>query len=88
VDEFAIETTSSITICALVAAGNGVGIVNPYVAGTFASHLVVKPFTPDVEIAVEMAMPAHSAPSLLTRRFAELVAQGEGRRRRAPSAPQ
>ncbi|XUW89260.1 LysR substrate-binding domain-containing protein [Burkholderia sp. M6-3] len=71
--EFAIQTTSSITICALVSAGNGVGIVNPYVASTFAGQLLVKPLTPAIDVAVSMAMPAHTAPSLLARHFIEIL---------------
>ncbi|CAB3659385.1 Octopine catabolism/uptake operon regulatory protein OccR [Paraburkholderia phenoliruptrix] len=71
--DFAIQTTSSITICALVSAGNGVGIVNPYVAGTFAGQLLVKPFEPAIDVPVRMAMPAHTAPSLLTRHFIKVL---------------
>ena len=72
-EHFAIETTSSITVCALVAAGNGVGIVNPYVARTFAGQLLVKKFEPAILIPVQMATPAHTAPSLLTRHFVEVM---------------
>ena len=71
--DFAIETTSSITICALVAAGNGVGIVNPYVASTFAGQLLTKPLEPAISVTVSMAMPTHTAPSLLTRHFLETL---------------
>ena len=74
-EPFAVETNSSITICALVAAGNGVGLVNPYVASTFAGKLVIKRFEPRIEIVVEMAMPARTAPSLLTRYFAATLAE-------------
>ncbi|MCC7325552.1 MAG: LysR family transcriptional regulator [Burkholderiales bacterium] len=74
IEEFAIETNSSITICGLVAAGNGVGIVNPYIASTFAGRLLIKPFAPAVEIAVQMAMPLQTAPSLLTRHFVTVLA--------------
>lgn len=71
---FSIESNSSITICGLVAAGNGVGIVNPYVASTFAGSLVIKPFVPAVEIAVQMAIPLQTAPSLLARHFISMLA--------------
>lgn len=71
--EFAIETTSSITVCALVAAGNGIGIVNPYVANTYSRQLVIKPFDPAIDVSVQMAMPAHVAPSLLTRHFVNVL---------------
>ncbi|CAB3635975.1 LysR substrate-binding domain-containing protein [Paraburkholderia rhynchosiae] len=71
--DFAIQTTSSITICALVSAGNGVGIVNPYVASTFTGQLLVKSFEPTIHVPVRMAMPAHTAPSLLARHFIEVL---------------
>lgn len=69
----AIETTSSVTICALVAAGTGVGIVNPYVASTFAQQLLVKPLMPGLDTSVRMSSPSRSTPSLLARHFMELV---------------
>jgi len=72
-DALAIETNSSITICGLVAAGNGVGLVNPYVASTFAGRLLVKPFDPAIDIEVQMAMPMQTAPSLLTRQFVAML---------------
>lgn len=72
-DVFAVQTPSSITVCALVAAGSGVGIVTPYITGTFAGQLLIKPLRPGIDIAVQMAMPAHTAPSMLTRRFIALL---------------
>ncbi|TCT08675.1 LysR substrate-binding domain-containing protein [Paralcaligenes ureilyticus] len=72
-NDFVIETTSSITICALVAAGNGIAIVNPYVAHTFAGQLLIKKLAPAINIPVQMAMPIHTAPSLLTRHFIEIL---------------
>ena len=74
-DEFAVETTSSITVCALVSAGVGIGIVNPYVASTYASQLLIKRLCPGIEIPVQMAMPTHTAPSLLTRHFIEILTE-------------
>lgn len=72
-DNLSVHTPSSITICALVAAGSGVGIVNPYVADTFSDQLLIKPLHPVIEVGVQMAMPPHTAPSLLTRHFIELL---------------
>ncbi|WP_019143221.1 LysR family transcriptional regulator [Noviherbaspirillum massiliense] len=72
-DEFAIQTSSSITVCALVAAGNGVGIVNPYVASTFAGQLLIKELEPAITIPIEMAMPQQTAPSLLARHFVDIL---------------
>lgn len=70
-----IATTSSITICALVAAGAGVGIVNPYVARLFDQRLMVKPLDPALDTSVYMAVPTRSTPSLLTRHYMDLVTQ-------------
>ncbi len=72
-EESLIETSSSITICALVAAGVGIGIVNPYVAPLFGNQLVLRPLSPTIEFSVQMALPPHIAPSLLTRRFIEIL---------------
>ncbi len=72
-DDSVIETTSSITLCALVAAGNGIAIVNPYVAHTFTGQLLIKKLRPAIDIPVQMALPVHTAPSLLTRHFIEIL---------------
>jgi DNA-binding transcriptional LysR family regulator len=56
-----------------VAAGNGIGIVNPYVASAYAEHLLIRPLAPEIEVAVRMAMPAHTAPSLLARHFVDAL---------------
>ncbi|HEU0229181.1 MAG TPA: LysR substrate-binding domain-containing protein [Burkholderiaceae bacterium] len=72
-DDFVIETPSSITVCALVAAGNGIGIVNPYVANTFSGQLLVRDITPRIPVHVQMAMPAQTAPSALTRHFTDVL---------------
>ena len=42
-------------------------------AGTFAGQLLVKPFEPAIDVPVRMAMPAHTAPSLLTRHFIKVL---------------
>lgn len=68
-----VETNSSITICALVAAGVGAGIVNPFVARTFTDRLVVCAIEPPVPIDVSLARSAALAPSLLTKRFTDLL---------------
>lgn len=70
---FAIETTSSITVCAMVASGNGIGVVTPFVAGTFAGKVLIKPFVPAIGMTVSMAASAQTAPSLLARHFVEVL---------------
>ncbi|ETF00740.1 LysR family transcriptional regulator [Advenella kashmirensis W13003] len=71
--DFIIETPSSITVCALVAAGTGIGIVNPYVATTFEGRLLIKPFHPQIATPVQLALPTHTAPSLLTTHFIDIL---------------
>ncbi len=71
--DFIIETPSSITVCALVAAGTGIGIVNPYVASTFDGKLLIKPFHPQIATPVQLVMPTHTAPSLLSNHFIDIL---------------
>jgi DNA-binding transcriptional LysR family regulator len=77
-DDIVIETNSSITICSLVAAGAGVGIVNPFVASTFSDRLVIKELRPRIAMQVVLARSITLAPSLLTQRFIELLKAAPG----------
>ena len=70
-DYFAIQTPSSITVCALVAAGNGIGIVSPFIAAPFSERLAVVELEPAIEIELQLALPIHTAPSKLTRMFVD-----------------
>ncbi|WP_424625357.1 LysR substrate-binding domain-containing protein [Achromobacter marplatensis] len=51
-----IETTYSSTICALAAAGSGVGVVNAYIARVFSGQLAIRPFTPRLPVQVSMGV--------------------------------
>ena len=86
-DTFAVQTPSSITVCALVAAGSGIGIVTPYIASTFAGQLLIKPLKPALDIAVQMAMPAQTAPSFLTRHFIDMLMDEIRSKHQATGAP-
>jgi DNA-binding transcriptional LysR family regulator len=77
-NDIAIETNSSITICALVSAGIGIGVVNPYVANTFGERFIIKPLRPSVEVRVQLAQSAAVAPCLDAQRFVALVARPTG----------
>lgn len=68
-----IETSSSITLCAMVCAQLGVAIVNPYVAKIFSGKLLIKPFHPAIIVPVQIAMAQGSSLSLLAREFTVLV---------------
>src|SRR5690606_961939 len=72
-DDIAIETNSSITICSLVAAGVGVGVVNPFVANSFADRLAIKRLRPHIGMQVTLARSVTLAPSLLANRFVQLL---------------
>lgn len=72
-EDIVVETNSSITICSMVAAGVGIGIVNPFVASTFSDRLVVKPLRPRIRIDVTLAQSVALAPSLLAQRFIALL---------------
>lgn len=77
-DYFSIQTPSSMTVCALVAAGNGVGIVTPYVADLFGERLLIKPLMPTIGIDLQLALPDHTAPSLLVRHFRTVLVERLG----------
>jgi DNA-binding transcriptional LysR family regulator len=68
-----IETTYSGTICTMAAQGNGIGIVNQYVANVFAHALRVVPLSPHCPVDVCMAFSRHSSPSAITEEFAALL---------------
>ncbi|MNS98540.1 DNA-binding transcriptional regulator LysR [compost metagenome] len=70
-----IETTYSSTICALAAAGSGLGLVNPYIAAVFAGQLAIRPFLPCLPVRVCMAYPAQTAPSIVTEAFVDILAR-------------
>ena len=72
-EDVAVETNSSITICSLVAAGVGVGIVNPFVADTFNDRLLIKELRPKIGVTVSIAHPTSLAQSLLATRFAAIL---------------
>ena len=72
-DYFSIQTPSSITVCALVAAGNGVGIVTPYIAAPFSDRLAAVELEPPIEVDLQLAMPSHTAPSMLVEWFLKVL---------------
>jgi DNA-binding transcriptional LysR family regulator len=59
------------TVCAFVARGLGVSIVNPLYVGAFAPALVVRPFRPRIDSEIFMVMPRGRRLSALAEAFAE-----------------
>lgn len=72
-DYFAVQTNSSITVCALAAAGIGAGIVMPCITDIFAGKLLAKPLRTSVTIELRLATPTSRSPSVLARHFIELI---------------
>lgn len=68
-----IETNSSLTICALVSAGAGIGIVNPFVANTFSRQLAIREIRPRIPVDVTLVRSRALVPSMLTSRFVQLL---------------
>ncbi|WP_338608806.1 LysR substrate-binding domain-containing protein [Pelagibacterium nitratireducens] len=69
-----LETPFSTTICAMVAEGLGVGLVNPLTAEPYLGHgLVLRPFEPELHFRTLLILPPHRPPSrILTDFIAEL----------------
>lgn len=77
-----LETPFSTTVCAMVAAGLGVGLVNPLTAEPFDGHgLALKPFEPELEFRTLLILPPHRPPSRIVEDFitALELAAGAGR---------
>lgn len=74
-DDIAVETNSSITICALVAAGVGIGVVNPFIARILADQFLIKELRPAVEVDVRLARSVALASSMLCSHFIDLLQQ-------------
>lgn len=66
-----IDTFMSDPACALVAAGVGVSIVDPFTASEYSStgQLVAKPFRPSVRYQFKLLYPRFREPSLVTQAF-------------------
>lgn len=64
------ETIYATTVCALVAEGLGVGLVNPYVGHEFErGRIVLRPFEPPVLIRSLLILPPDRPKSILVRDF-------------------
>jgi DNA-binding transcriptional LysR family regulator len=69
-----IETQYAATVCACVAEGLGVSIVNPFVALDWVGRgIVVKPFRPAIMIEKMLVYPTNKPPSRLTEAFVETL---------------
>jgi DNA-binding transcriptional LysR family regulator len=67
----ALEAPMAPSICAFVARGLGVSIVNPLYVGAFAPALVVRPFQPRIESSIYLATRRGRRLSMLADAFAQ-----------------
>ncbi|MEY9902128.1 LysR family transcriptional regulator [Bradyrhizobium sp. USDA 329] len=67
------ETEFFSTACELVAAGRGVGIVDPVVSRHFTAGLVLRPLQPAISYQIAILFPTHEEPSHIARDFAGLL---------------
>lgn len=68
-----LETSSSITLCAMVCGKLGVAVVNPYVAKIFSGKLLIKPFYPAIITPVQVVVAQGGGLPLLAREFITLL---------------
>lgn len=74
-----LETPYSTTICAMAAAGIGVGLVNPLTAEPFLDKgLVLRPFEPEVHFRTLMILPPNRPPSRILQDFIAALEKVKG----------
>lgn len=69
------ETEFFSTACELVAAGCGVGVIDPVVSRPFTADVVLRPFKPAIQYQVAILKPTHVEPSQIAQAFADLLRQ-------------
>jgi DNA-binding transcriptional LysR family regulator len=67
------ETEFFSTACELVAAGRGIGVVDPVVSRPFTGDLVLRPFKPVISYAIAILFPTHEELSQVARDFVSLL---------------
>lgn len=72
------ETEFFSTACELVAAGVGVGVVDPQISRPFTTELVLKPFRPAIRYDVAILRPVHEEMSNIAAEFLEVLRQSLG----------
>jgi DNA-binding transcriptional LysR family regulator len=74
-----LETPYSTTICAMVAAGIGVGLVNPLTAEPYLGKgLVLRPFEPEVHFRTLLILPPNRPPSRILQDFMAELDRAKG----------
>jgi len=67
------ETEFFSSACELVAAGVGVGLVDPVVSAPFTANVVRRKFTPDIPYEIAILYPTNSERSQIATAFADLL---------------
>ncbi|QEI08631.1 LysR family transcriptional regulator [Pigmentiphaga aceris] len=68
-----VHTTMSATVCSMVQAGMGVGIIDPLTAFSLAGSLMVRPFRPAVPYHLEVILPPSPRRPAAARRLADAL---------------
>lgn len=66
-----LEAPMAPTVCALVAKGLGISILNPLYVGAFNALVAIRPFAPAIDSEVRILMPRHRTRSLAAKAFVE-----------------
>jgi DNA-binding transcriptional LysR family regulator len=74
-----IEAAMAPTVCALVARGLGVALLNPLYLGGFSESVICRPFSPTVQSDIRILLPRHRPHSLVTKAFVETAHAHVGR---------
>ncbi|MCA0997229.1 LysR substrate-binding domain-containing protein [Alloyangia pacifica] len=67
------EASMAPSICAMVARGLGVALLNPLYLGAFSELVVCRPFAPTVSSEVRLLLPRHRPRTSQVQRFVELA---------------
>ena len=74
-----LETPYSTTICAMVAAGVGIGLVNPLTAEPYIGHgLTLRPFEPSLQFRTLLILPPHRPVSSRVQGFIDELIRAAG----------
>lgn len=68
-----LEAAMAPTVCAFVARGLGISLLNPLYVGGFSGSIVCRPFSPAVQSDIRILLPRHRPLSLVTKAFVEVA---------------
>lgn len=74
-----VDASMAPTVCALVARGLGISILDPLNIGFFGHHVAVRPFDPTPTSEIRILLPRHRQRSLATKAFVDKAQSTAGR---------